>query len=320
MYAPICDVCRLSELITLGNMELSDEPPYNLSSGMVDVLIPDKYNPGSFFFNKLGGICRYTKGVGVTVIAGSPTERGLKEGPALLSRFNLITDILQHKRDKLVIVDFRSSCIRELNMATSRVRTFIGSCQISSRTSPNFIRMETADQNVSARAEVMNHPLQVVYVEKGDYYIFFDMIVNNLLKMDVRTDTVACLNADLNKGTLYNIINIIVDTKQKYLYITHGYALSKLDLDTLEIELLAGVSVNDNGRTPNDFQAGPFSTAYVGRLGAMVWIIPDQVMAAITGRTNEAITLIDLVNKEISAVCPGKFWQHNNNTFAIQKK
>ena len=301
-------------------MELSDEPPYNLSSGMVDVLIPDKYNPGSFFFNKLGGICRYTKGVGVTVIAGSPTERGLKEGPALLSRFNLITDILQPKRDKLVIVDFRSSCIRELNMATSRVRTFIGSCQISSRTSPNFIRMETADQNVSARAEVMNHPLQVVYVEKGDYYIFFDMIVNNLLKMDVRTDTVACLNADLNKGTLYNIINIIVDTKQKYLYITHGYALSKLDLDTLEIELLAGVSVNDNGRTPNDFQAGPFSTAYVGRLGAMVWIIPDQVMAAITGRTNEAITLIDLVNKEISAVCPGKFWQHNNNTFAIQKK
>ena len=293
-------------MITFGDMELSEEPPYNLSTSAIDIFQPDRYNPGSFLFNKKGSIYRYTEGDGTTLIAGSPTELGLKEGSALQSRFNLIVDILQHKNDKMAIVDFRNHCIRELNMATSRVRTFIGSCHVYSTTGPDFVRMETAEQNVSARADVMNHPLQVVYVEKDDYYIFFDMLMNNLLKMDVQTDTVACLNAELNRAKLENIMNIMVDTNDKYLYVTHSYALSRIDLDTLEIELIAGVSVNDDGRNPSAFQTGPFSTAYVGVLSSMIWIIPNRVMAAITSKLNEAITVIDLVNEEVSSVCPGK--------------
>ena len=290
-------------------MELSDEPPYNLSTGVIDIFQPDRYNPGSFIFNKLGAIYRYTEGVGLTLIAGSPTKLGLKEGPALESRFNIISDILQHKKNKMAVVDFRNHCIREINMATSQVRTFIGSCHVYSTTAPDFIRMETASQNVSARADILNHPTKVVYVEKDDYYIFFDMLINNLLKMDVRTDTVACLNAEPNQVNLFNINDMILDTDQKYLYITHSYALSKLDLDTLEIELLTGVSISDDGRFTNHICVGSFSTAYVGRLSSMIWLIPDRVMAAITSGINEAITLIDVVNEEVSLICPGKLQQ-----------
>ena len=302
----VYDVFRVSQLITFGDMELSDKPPYNLSTSVIDVFQPDRYNPGSFIFNKLSAIYRYTEGVGLTLIAGSPTERGLREGPALQSRFNLIVDILQHKKDKMAIVDYRNHCIREINLATSQVRTLIGSCHLFSNNVAEFLRLETADQNVSARADIMNHPLRAVYVEKGDYYIFFDRYLNNLLKMDVQTDTAACLNAELNKRDLHNIVDIIVDSKDKYLYVTHGYALSRIDLDTLGIELLTGVNVNDKGFTPKDFKTGPFSTAYVGRLNSMTWVIPDRVIAAITTLTDEVIALIDVKNREIRRICPGK--------------
>ena len=87
----------------------------------------DWSRPGYILFSD-GSSIKTTNGQIVKALAGSPTITGYVNAEGSKARFNGIRSFERLNKSHLVIADFDNSCLRLLNMETSLVSDYAGSC------------------------------------------------------------------------------------------------------------------------------------------------------------------------------------------------
>lgn len=266
----------------------------------------DSRDPGSFIFDADNALMSYSPENGFTLITGKPDEPGLKNGPALDARFHKINNFVQYSQSKIAISDLLNQCIRLLDLVSNMVKPFIGKCHNHLVKRDDLVILQKDTQNVSATEDILRYPNIIRYAPKRNLFLVIDAGNKYLIKVDPHTNTAAALNAELSADVTPNTNDFILDEEEKFMYIFHTYGLTKLDMDTEDMELLIG-SVSPKKITPHKpLKAGSFDKAYIGVLGGVAWLIPNQVLVGLPSMQNEAVTVLDLVNREVYHYCNGK--------------
>ena len=294
-----------------GPLVESVAPPANLTGYSVEKIARDIYNPGHFLFNAGGALLSYSPNDGVAVLAGNVAENGLKDGSAADARFSLLVDFTQYNETMIAIVDIKNHCIRKLDTKLKLVSHLIGSCHFFSNPSSEYVDFEEPGKNVSADTDILNHPTRILYVSSRNYFLTYDLLNNLIIKVDMYTNTAALLIPHHHSESLPKLAGLIVDRVERHLYASHDYGITKIDLETLDSELIVGTIAkpDENMEMFIPISAGPFADAYITTLTSLQWLIQDAAIVAVSGQDNEAIAVLDLVNEEVMFLCNGKL--HN---------
>lgn len=302
-------ISRLSDIVQFGELEPPTELP-TYQENRVDFLKLDQQFPDSFLFNVGGALVRYSTDGGQTVVAGNVTAFGLVNGPALRARFSKYFLILQFNRTRIAIIDYRHHCIRELDTTTKIVQPFIGECNTKVSQPDHHITLTRSDQNLSVTDSFLRYPVGAVYLHSRSLIVVSDLSLARLVKVDLNTKTASLLCSRCDESVLPWSRDLVSDTNEKYIYVSHTAGLSKIDVDTYEVKLLVGIEDGKKAQHPNS--PHPFEYVQGGSiLHTLHWLIPNKVLVsyAFGGIRGPfyGIALIDLMNEDIEYICNSEF-------------
>ena len=102
-------------------------------------------------------------------------------------------------------------------------------------------------------------------------------------------------------------LHIISNADETEIFINHAYGLSKYNLQTKVITLLVGeIDGTLRGNLHLKLIPGPFHTAQTGSMDSLRWLVQDQVLVSMGRKDNEALVIIDLMQKQIYSICSGQ--------------
>lgn len=204
-------------------------------------------------------------------------------------------------------------CIRELDFLTNTVQSFIGRCSIGEYNNRPHVFLTTSQQNVSVTEHFLKHPVEAVYLHSRSLLLVGDVALDHLLKVDLYTKTASLLCSQcntVNSQQFQSLRDLISDTEEKYIYVSHKFGLSRLDIDTYDVTLLVGGEGYEKAQLRGFSKPPPFDRLQSGSmLHTLHWLIPDQLLVSSLGFRFGPVTsvvVVDLVNSHITYLCNSK--------------
>lgn len=291
----------------------------DFKSQPIDVIREDRYNPGSFFINARTTIKKWTPGSPVTLLLGNETQedvnKGYRDGPSNIAEFTIISDFVQFNRTKLAIGELVNACIRLYDFETDNVSTIVGVCDAHGRgIYPAADTWEEYDINTEkdSLSPQFSGILSILILEKWNKLL----IVDYGYKIIIQHDFIRQKTKILDMGLYLQCpkpLHIISNANETEIFINHAYGLSKYNLQTKVITLLVGeIDGTLLGNLHLKLIPGPFHTAQTGSMDSLRWLVQDQVLVSMGRKDNEALVIIDLMQKQIYSVCSGQSSDHES--------
>lgn len=259
----------------------------------------DKYNPGTFYCSLTSALYKYDmKTESFTLLTGDPLVRDYHPGPeAKKARYNLIEGAYQFNETRLILNDFVNGCYRVLDLDTNLVTRFLSFCSSTAKT------IDPVNPGVTYNGTYpflgLSDP---IYIQEGDFFLVRDMVHSEIFKFDANKNEVTVfITAERMRANFITVQHWLLNGDGSKLYISHSNGISTIDLETREVELLMGKIERNERGVPSDISNGN-----VGFQDKLMWIIPDLVLAGFS-QLNDAISIIDLKNRQASHLCVGKY-------------
>mgnify|MGYP001792451088 CR=1 FL=1 len=87
----------------------------------------DEFIPGNFLYTDRFSM-KTTDGVSTQLVAGNPATGGFRDGKGLFARFRTIRGFTQISKTVVVLTDYDSSCLRQIDRETGQTSGYSGTC------------------------------------------------------------------------------------------------------------------------------------------------------------------------------------------------
>ncbi|XP_067947926.1 uncharacterized protein [Watersipora subatra] len=305
----LCPECPV--FVSFGNLTVVPEH----TSRPINSIAEDMYNPGTFFYASGFAVTKVSADGSSSVILGSQnrSEMGYVSGNSDTARFTLISQIKQYNETILLLADYINNCVREYNSETDLVRQMVGNCLGSNSglysLSPGDVKPADTHYMVGA--------FDIEFLRKNKSLLTLDFGYQQICRYDYTTDTVQLLHPSL-KQQIPRPYDLLVNSDETMMYVIHSYAISSVDLQTFEVRLLVGTVADVDSATDVPFSAGPFSTATIGLLDSLKWLVPDQLLVSVISRSTQALVFLDLKGEQVYSACVGGLNDTNTVTGNIE--
>lgn len=247
---------------------------------------PDLLFPDQILF--IDGVSiKTTDGAAFSLVTGSASERGYRNGKYILTRFAWLTSFLQLSPTTMLIADSGNHCIRHMkrdNVTGQGVVTdYVGSCQ-------NF-----GHQDRIGTDALFYNPMSMIRSEQAPDQIFVAEH-DSIRAIDTKTLWVTTIIRSTKLHELSMPREMLWVTKDSLMLTTASNVklLQFPDLNILDI----------SGGFKSGFQDG--------ELGMGLYSYPEEILHlqeyeayVLADRGNNRLRILDLVNNKVSSICTG---------------
>lgn len=240
-----------------------------------------------------------TDGYTTSMIVGSATTFGYKEGMGENARFRSVSTFIQHTSTTLLLVDSGNHCLRSVSRLTNTTSTFVGKCETPFQwegTNPLF-----------------NSPSAVIEdsMSPGNFFIT-ERLGQRLKYMTVRGEI-------KNVTTVYRGIQrfsrMVQQTTSGNIYITYDNGIAFYDYLQRTMSILVGSSTQVGSSTLG-FEDGMFSSTKFNRPLGIVFL--DRDILLVSDSFNCRLRMLDLSTNTSSSICSGKRGYSDGNLTTCQ--
>lgn len=260
----------------------------------LDLLRKDRYDNKTFIMIRQGNgaaLYRFEPGKNPELFGGnleiSSSPVGNQEG----TKYRLIYDVAQYDVSKIAFSEFwPDGCIKVFDKTNDQISPLVGNCSNSNGMSN---RLNFGDKTLAIEFKIGN-PVKLLALEKKRKLIFNDFTDKLLYMYDFDTKL---LELFVQSYKLAAPSSMLSSADEATVYVSHNYGVSTIRVGDRKVTLLTGTNTNQG---IGSLSTGPFSTANVGALSHLNWIIEDRLMAATNDR---ALVLLDMVDRNVNVAC-----------------
>ena len=298
----LCPTCPVQ--VSFGNLTEVEVNWESYKNKPIDFILEDQYNIGSFFINSGFTLAKLNSDGSVEHVLGDTSQKDTDYAPgnSRSAKFSYISAVIQHNETVLLLADYLNNCVREYNSEVDWVRQLVGKCNGSPSTSHAL----EPGQVLSPDANFMSGLLDMVHLKKQNVLVLIDHGYRQFSKYNFDNDSVELLHPTL-KRDIPQPSNMVKSQDEKFLYVVHRFALSKVNFHTFEVTKLIGEVTADETHRDILFVGGPFSKAAIGYLHNINWLVQDQLLVSTGTYSNEMLMFFDLKGEQAYSACRGKF-------------
>ena len=300
------DPQELTEIYKFGDLQAVplDYADYTNKHQDIHAIKEDRYNPGTLFLMIGAAIMKYTPGQPLTHFLGDINQTDYfvyEEGNSSVAKFSIIFDLVQYNRTKIALADYVNNCVREYDYETDIVQPLFGACH---STKP-LHRIWRDGDSIPGDHHFLNGVIAVEFIESDNYFIAIDKGIGQLSVFDVASQQAMPLLHRSESLKVSNPSSLLINKNGNQLYVSHKFGLSKIDLNSRYVSLLAGQVVSEVTHQNAPLVAEPFSSGLVELMTHLSWIVADKVLVG-KGENNSGVVIVNPEEQIVSASCKGE--------------
>lgn len=261
----------------------------------------DLADPSRLLFSD-GNSLKVTDGWRTEIIAGSSTS-GYKEGVGEEARFKIMKGFVQLSNKTVVVTDYYSHCLRQIDRPTRATSPFVGECEI-------FLGGFKNGYGLDAH---FKEPISVIKDLSGNGLLVVEYGNSAIRYVDLLTKYVSTL---LSTGLHYPT-GIAYDSCKENLLITNEHYISKYNNETGNHTILTGTTERGRGSWDDPISLVNASYRYPYDLLPLT-----DTLLLVSDQFNNWLRLIDFENDIVYPICTGNqgskygtastCWLHSN--------